>query len=148
MTGIDLAWLLFLLIIFLHFWRDRRILMQARSWLKVKGRITVCEWTKEGHTVWPKIEYTYQVEDNTLTGEYLFLDTAHNNPNSKYSRQIAYKAAMAYKENSEIDVFYNPQNPEQAALDLSVPIKLNIILILIGMLITLHLGLIAWHYWG
>ncbi|HHF7374868.1 DUF3592 domain-containing protein [Legionella bozemanae] len=143
---LDLGWLLFLLIIFRHFWRDRQVLVQAQTWLQVKGRITACEWTKVGHSVWPKIEYTYQVYDKNLTGEYLFLDTAHNNPNSKYSRGVAYKAAIAFQENAEIDVYYNPNHPEQSALDVTIPTKLNIILILIGMLIVVHLGLIAWRY--
>lgn len=105
---LDLGWLLFLLMLFWHFWRDRRTLVHAQSWLKVKGHITSCELTKVGHSVWPKIEYTYQVNEEEMTGEYLFLDTAHNNPNSKYSRGIAYKAAIAFQENEEIDVYYNP----------------------------------------
>ena len=97
---------------------------------------------KVGHSIWPKIEYTYQVHDQDLIGEYLFLDTSHNNPNSKYSRLVAYKAAVAFKENSEIDVYYNPNNPEQSALDVTIPIKLNIILCLISVLIVIHLGII------
>lgn len=143
---LDLGWLLFLLILFRHFWRDRQLLLQAQSWLKVKGQITACEWTKVGHSVWPKIEYTYQVNEQSLIGEYLFLDTAHNNPNSKYSRSVAYKAAVAFQENAEIEVYYNPNQPEQSALDVTIPSKLNIILILIGMLIVVHLGLIVWRY--
>ncbi len=145
---LDFGWLIFLLILFTHFWRDRSVLSQAKSWLKVKGHITVCEWTKVGHSVWPKIEYSYQVHDKDLTGEYLFLDTAHNNPNSKYSRSIAYKAAVAFAEGTEIDVYYNPNHPDQSALDVTMPIKLNIILFLIGMLTLLHLGLMAWRYLG
>ncbi|KTD63180.1 hypothetical protein Lsan_1450 [Legionella santicrucis] len=145
---LDLGWLFFLLILFRHFWQDRQVLVRAKSWLITKGRITSCEWTEVGHSVWPKIEYSYQVYDKDLTGEYLFLDTAHNNPNSKYSRSIAYKAAVAFKEDKEIDVYYNPNNPEQSALDVTVPTKLNIILILIGTFIVLHLGLIVWRYLG
>ncbi|MCW8408941.1 DUF3592 domain-containing protein [Legionella sp. PATHC035] len=145
---LDLGWLLFLLILFRHFWRDRQILVQAQSWLKVKGYISACEWTTVGHSVWPKIEYTYQINDHNFTGEYLFLDTAHNNPNSKYSRGVAYKAAVAFQENEAIDIYYNPNRPEQSALDVSMPTKLNIILILIGILIGVHLGLMAWRYWG
>lgn len=145
---LDLVWLFFLLILFRHFWQDRQVLVRAKSWLITKGNITSCEWTEVGHSIWPKIEYSYQVDDKDLTGEYLFLDTAHNNPNSKYSRSIAYKAAVAFKEDKEIDVYYNPNNPEQSALDVTVPTKLNIILILIGAFIILHLGIIAWRYLG
>lgn len=145
---LDLGWLLFLCILLKHFWQDRQELLKAKSWLKTKGRITLCEWTKIGHSVWPKIEYSYQVHDKDLIGEYLFLDTAHNNPNSKYSRHIAYKAATSFKENTEIDIYYNPNHPEQSALDVTVPIKLNIIIILIITLIVLHVGIIAWRHLG
>jgi hypothetical protein len=143
---IDLGWLLFLLILFRHFWLDRKVLVDAQSWLITKGHITSCELTQVGHIFWPKIEYSYKVYDQELTGEYLFLDTAHNNPNSKYARNIAYKAAVAFAEEKEIDVYYNPNKPEQSALDVSMPSKLNFILIMLGMFIILQLGLLAWRY--
>lgn len=143
---VDLGWLLFLVLLFMHFWRNRNVLVRARSWLKAKGHITSFEWIKAGHSAWPKVTYSYQVHEKDLTGEYLFLDTTHNNPNSKYSRYIAYNAAVSFKESKEIDVYYNPNNPEQSALDVTIPIKLNIILMVIGVLIIVHLGLIAWRY--
>lgn len=142
---LDLTWLVLLLVLLRHFWLNRKVLVQSKSWLKVKGHITHCEWTEVGHSVWPKIEYTYEVHDKELTGEYLFLDTSHNNPNSKYARLIAYKAAVAYKDNSEIDVYYNPNQPDQSALDVTIPLKLNVILALIGVLIVFHLGFIIFH---
>ncbi|WP_040534491.1 DUF3592 domain-containing protein [Legionella drancourtii] len=145
---LDLGWLMLLLLLLRHFWQDRQALVKAQSWLKVKGHIIACEWTTVGHSVWPKIEYSYQVYDKNLYGEYLFLDTAHNTPNSKYARRVAYKAAVAFKENEEIDVYYNPNHPEQSALDVTMPKKLNVILILIGTLIVLHVGLIAWRLLG
>ncbi len=143
---LDFGWLVVLLILWDHFWRDRQALLKAQFWLKAKGHITACEWTQAGHSVWPKIEYSYQVHDQALHGHYLFLDTAHNNPNSRYARRVAYKVAVAYKENQEIDVYYNPNHPEQSALDVSMPKKLNIILILIGMLIILHVVLMVWRH--
>ena len=143
---LDLGWLAVLFLLFWHFWRDRQVLLQAQSWLQVKGHITQYELTTVGHSVWPKIEYTYQVHDKDLLGEYLFLDTAHNNPNSKYARFIAYKAALAFKEDAEIDVYYNPNHPEQSALDVTMPKKLNVILILIGIFMVVQAGLIIWHF--
>ncbi|MGC1182399.1 DUF3592 domain-containing protein [Legionella sp.] len=142
---LDLGWLTVLFILLRHFWLDRQILLQAQTWLKVKGNITTCKWTQNKHNVWPKIEYSYQVHDQTMIGEYLFLDTAHNNPNSKYARNVAYKAAVAFKENKEIDVYYNPNHPEQSALDVTMPNKLNVILILIGILIIVQIGVMVWH---
>lgn len=143
---LDIGWLLFLIILFWHFWRDRQALVQSQSWLKAKGHITTCEWITAGHSVWPKIEYSYQVHDKDLVGEYLFLDTAHNSPHSKYARQVAYKVAVAFKENQEIDVYYNPNHPEQSALDVTMPKKLNVILMVLGILIILHVGLMVWRY--
>lgn len=142
---LDVGWLVVLLMLFNHFWQHRKGLVQAQSWLKAKGHITHCEWVRVGYTVWPKIEYIYQVSDKNLAGEYLFLDTSLNNPNSKYSRFIAYKAAVAFKENSEIDIYYNPNNPEQSALDVTIPKKLNIILVLISALILAQIGIIVFR---
>lgn len=142
---LDLSWLVFLLFIFYHFWKTRSFLQQTENWLITKGRITSVNWTKEGHRIWHKVAYVYQVFDEDFHGEYLFLDTSHNNPNSKYARRVAYKAAMAYENDQEIDVFYNPNNPQQSALDIKIPTKLNLIVFLLILLILLHLGVILMH---
>ncbi|HRD69336.1 MAG TPA: DUF3592 domain-containing protein [Legionella sp.] len=145
---LDTGWLFFLIFLFYHFWQDRQTLSKAQSWLKTKGRITQCEWMKQGHNLWPKIEYTYQVYERDLIGHYLFLDTSHNNPNSRYSRRVAYKMAMAFKEETEIDVYYNPNNPEQSALDVTMPWKLNLIILLVGLFLALHVIIILLHVTG
>jgi hypothetical protein len=143
--ALDIGWLFFLFILLMHFLRDRKALLQAQSWLKTKGHITHCEWVKMGHSIWPKIEYSYQVNEKDLVGEYLFLDTAHNNPNSGYARGLAYKVAMAFKENSEIDVYYNPNRPDQSALDVTIPFKLRVIVALISLLIVIQVVLVLYR---
>lgn len=143
---LDLVWLLILLFLFQHFWKQRQVLLDAQGWLKAKGRVIYYKLIREGHTLWPKIEYEYCVYDKNLVGNYLFLDTIHNNPHSKYSRKVAYKAALAYKEDLEIEVYYNPNKPEESALDVSMPSKLTAILLVIGLLIVLHLVLITRHF--
>ncbi|MBN9231185.1 MAG: hypothetical protein BGO90_12765 [Legionella sp. 40-6] len=144
---LDFLWLLALLYVFRHFWQKRANLLIAQHWLQTKGRVTACEWTQVGHSVWPKIEYTYQIGEHELVGEYLFLDTAHNNPNSKYARGIAYKVAVAFKQGDEIEVYYNPNDPTQSALDVSMPHKLNFILILIGVIIFIQVSLMVLRWW-
>lgn len=139
---LDCAWLVLFTMLWVHFYRKRKVLVQAQTWLKAKGRITHYESVQAGHNIWPKIEYHYQVHEHDLVGHYLFLDTIHNNPNSAYSRRIAYKAALAFKDYSEIEVYYNPNNPEQSALDVTIPLKLNIILGLISIVLLIHLGII------
>jgi len=136
---LDMGWLFFLLFIFAYFWLDRRVMLETRLWMKTKGRVTECEWTTHGHSIWPKVEYVYQVNDEEFTGEYLFPDTSHNDPNSAYARRIAYKAANAYKLDEDVDVYYNPDLPSQSALDITMPRKLTFILWFIAALIVLHL---------
>jgi hypothetical protein len=142
---IDIAWLLFLALLLKHFWQDRQLLVQASHWLITKGRITQVLWTQEGHHLWPKIEYTYQIYERDFQGEYLFLDTSHNNPNSKYAKKVAYRAAIAFQNDEEIEVYYNPNNPLQAALDVRIPLKLNVIIALLVVLMVVHLTMIVWH---
>lgn len=142
---LDLGWLIFLSILFRYFWCDRQYLLRVKTWLKTKGHITHCEWFTVGRSIWPKIEYTYHVHDKDIIGEYLFLDTAHNNPNSHYARNIAYKTAVAFKENSEVIVYYNPNHPEESALDITMPRKLTIIIVLIGMVIIFHISLMVFQ---
>jgi len=141
----DMAWLIFLLVMLRHFWLERWVLQEAHYWLLTTGQVTRLEWTQEGHQLWPKIEYTYQVNDRDFLGEYFFLDTAHNNPNSKYARKVAYRAAVAYQKGEAISVYYNPENPQQSALDVHIPYKLNVIIGLLIVLIVSHLGIIAYR---
>ncbi len=144
---LDLAWLLLLLLMLGHFWRDRKSLMRTRSWSIAKGRITALDWTRERHRLWPRIQYTYQVLEEDFYGEHLFHDTAHYNPNSKYARKVAYKAAMAYENDAEIDVFYNPNNPQEAVLDITIPQKLNLIIALLLVLIIVHVAVVIVRLW-
>lgn len=143
---LDLIWLIFLLYLLWHFWRDRQFLTKAKSWLITKGRLSHFEWAQEGPRLWPKIQYKYQVFDKDYYGEYLFLDTSLNNPNSKYARQVAYRAALAYENDEDIDVFYNPNDPKQAVLDITIPRKLNFIIVLLASLIILHLAVVLIHF--
>lgn len=143
---LDLLWLFFLLFLLWHFWRSRLFLAQAKGWLTTKGRITVFEWAGEGSEIGPRIQYTYQVFDQDYYSEQLFLDTSDSDPNSQYARRIAYRAAMAYADEADIMVFYNPDNPSQAALDIRIPPKLNLIIALLLILIILHLVMVLRHF--
>lgn len=145
---LDLGWLFFLLVVLRHFWQTRQALVKTRSWLIAKGHVTDCKWTQAGESLWPEITYTYQVYEKDLIGHCLCIDTSHNTPHSHYARQVAYKAAIAYKEEIPIDVYYNPNDPNQSALDISMPIKLTVILMLIIALIGLQIGLLSLYFLG
>jgi len=142
----DVAWLLFLLLMFRHFWVARQVTLQTKGWVKTEAHITQCEWSVAGRVIWPKIEYSYQVDEHDYIGEYFFLDMKHNAPGSNYSRHLAYKVAHAYQHHEAIDVYYNPDKPEEAVLDRTVPRKINVILaalVVFIVLIVVHL-MIMW----
>lgn len=138
----DIMWLVFLLLVLGYFWRKWLFLNQVKYWLITKGRITQFFWTRDGRHIWPKIEYTYQVCDMDFIGEYFFLDTANNNPHSHYSRYLAYRTAIAFEKDQDIDVYYNPNNPAQAVLDIRIPRKLKFIIVLLITMIGVHLLMI------
>jgi hypothetical protein len=136
---LDTGWLFVLCLLLAYFWRERTGWSKAQSWFKVKGHITCFESTdKQGQ--WPKLEYSYHVYDKDWTGDRLLFDTAYNNPNSSYVRLASYKAAIAFQKSTEIDIYYNASDPRQSALDVRIPFKLNLILILISLLSLLHSG--------
>lgn len=136
---LDLGWLLFLSLLLAYFWLQRHTMLKAQHWQKTRGHISRFEWITHGHRVWPKIEYIYQVHDQEFIGEHLFVDMTYINPNSRYARKFAYQVANAYKNNEDLAVFYNPEKPAQAVLNVSMPRKLNLIIVLISALIALHL---------
>ena len=146
--ALNVIWLLFLLGLFNHFWQKRGRLLEAKAWLKAKGHITSCHWTQQGHSVWPEITYTYYVYNKRLIGHYLFLDTLHNNPNSSYARHVAYQVAIAFKEHLAIDIYYNPNHPEQSALDVTIPKKLNLIIGLISGALAFHVITIIFSFFA
>lgn len=143
--GLDLLWLLFLLVLLRHFWREKQRLKGAQNWFMTKGHITQFSWTQEAHRLWPKIEYHYLIADGDFHGERLFLDTSHVNYNSQQAREVAYQAAMAYERDEDINVYYNPNNPSEAALDITMPRKLIFIVALLISLIILHVGIVLFR---
>lgn len=137
-TVLDIGWLIFLIGLFAYFWNVRKRTTQTQLWFKTPGRIIYCELATFEASVWPKIEYEYQVNEQEFTNQTIFLDMIHNNPHSKHARGLAFRLVSAYKEDENIDVYYNPDNPEQAVLDTTTPWKLNIILGGITALFLLH----------
>jgi hypothetical protein len=138
-TLLDLGWLFFLSVVFLYFWRGRQVTAQTKYWVETQGQITEFEWVTQGRHIWPKVQYMYSVGEIDFIGEHLFLDTTHNDPHSKYAREMTYKVANAYKNNENISVYYNPDNPQESVLDTTIPRKINLILMFIAVLIFVHI---------
>lgn len=137
----DIFWALLLFILLYFFWERRKVSQRAKHWAQTQGQIEELNWDKEAKESWIQVRYSYQVLAQKLEGNCLFLDSLNNNPNSAYSRKIAYRIAMAFKNDASIEVFYNPDNPAESALDVHVPGKLNIILLLLALMLLLHLGM-------
>ncbi len=140
---LDLGWLIFLLFLLFYFWKTRKFIQRTTQWMKTKGKITRCEWTPKAHRLWPKIEYVFTVSEQEYTGESMFVDTSHRTYNNLYARKVAYQVAQAFKDNQDVEVFYNPDDPFEAVLDVTVPGKLNFILFLLGILICAHLVIVG-----
>lgn len=119
------------------------MLQGVSQWLITRGRVTQFIWNKDGRLIWPRIEYTYELFEQEFTGEHFFVDTRRNNPNSNYARKLAFKAAMAFEREEEIDVYYNPDNPAESALDVHIPKKLDVIIGLVLFLLGLHLVIVT-----
>jgi hypothetical protein len=124
----------------IYFWRARQVALQPKFWMNIKGQVTRCEWTQNSHNKWPIIEYRYTIDGRDFKGSSLFLDTTHNVPQSAYVRHLVYRTAIACEKKEEINVYYNPEHPEQAVLDTAIPKKLDWILGVIALLIAGHVA--------
>ncbi|MCC5791400.1 MAG: DUF3592 domain-containing protein [Legionellaceae bacterium] len=138
----SLVWILFLLGLFGFFYQQWLRLHRMRKWHTVKGKITYFHLQQEGLRLWPEIEYHYRIGQEDYYNHYLFADTIHNSPHSAYARELAYRVARAYQNDEPVTVYYNPLSPEQAVLDIRMPRKLGVILLLLGVFIILEAGLL------
>lgn len=141
----DFLWLLFLLVVLIHFWKKRQILVAARSWKITKGRIHQLEWAKESNSLWLQVTYTYQLFEQEFLGDCIFLDEDSNRKNNAYTRSIAYRIVMAFKNQEEIDVYYNSDNPMESALDINIPWSLHGIMGFVLFFLVMHLSMVIYH---
>ncbi len=145
---IDFLWLIFLIVLLIHFWKKRQILVAASSWKKTKGLIHELDWTKENNSLWLQVTYTYQLFEQEYLGDCIFLDEASNRKNNAYTRSVAYRIVMAFKNQDYLDVYYNPENLMESALDVKIPRGLEVVLVMVGALSLLQLITITNHLIG
>ncbi|KTD52210.1 hypothetical protein Lqui_1054 [Legionella quinlivanii] len=137
---IAFIWMLILLFMLGYFWRYRSKFKTSQAWPVAKGQITELIWVKKDHFLWADIQYSYVVNGVSYANNSLFIEQRFRSPKSAYARQVAYQAALAYEKGEDIRVFYNPSNPQEAALDTRVPLKLTIILVLLGAFLLFHVS--------
>lgn len=134
----DGLWLIFLLYALFYFWRARQKLIAAFDWLKTNGTIVACHYKEEKGRIWHQIDYSYEVNDQQLVGQFIVLNPYTNNPHQPYTCEQAHQ--------KQIEVYYNPNLPEQSTLDVRVPKKLNVMLLLISGILLVHLTILAYRY--
>lgn len=142
-TMLDFGWLIFLLFVFRQCWISRQYTHQTQRWHKTMGHITKCEWKICQHVLWPTIEYVYQVGDKDFTNDHICRDTLHQSPTSAHMRRLAYQIANAFQHNQNLDVYYDPNHPEQSVLDTTIPRKLQMIVFVLGILIGVQVTLMT-----
>jgi hypothetical protein len=106
------------------FWsfRSRRKAAQSSAWPAVTGVITKHNIQRQDSiddegfsttTYTPQIEYQYSVAGQSFTGKRIAFGFSKG-----YSRRSKAQEAIAdYPLNRQVQVFYNPQNPGEAALE-------------------------------
>ena len=143
MLILDVLWLLIcvvFLVFFIHQWRLSR---HIAKWPSTTGHIIKLTWHQDKERLWPEIEYMYSLNGYEYIGHDLFKDTRLNTINSKRARELAYKVAVAHKNHQEIDVYYNPDYPEDSALEVGIPKKIYVIMILLSGFLLFHLYRLA-----
>ena len=123
LIGAGICFLLFVIGIFIMIAgiRNRKKAEESTSWPSVRGTITNAWVETQEHedddgsktiTHFPRWEYKFAVSGMTYTSQNIsFGGTGGSNRESE-----AREGLMQYPLNSEVQVFYNPSNPEEAAL--------------------------------
>lgn len=89
---------------------------ESRSWPKTSGTITKSEvdsWMKDGKTQYGAvIKYTYRVEENPYDSYKIGVSASSSNSNMSAAKD----RVQEYPVGKTVDVFYDPEVPDSAAL--------------------------------
>jgi len=114
---------------------------ESKSWPKTSGIITKSEvdsWMKDGESQYGAvIKYTYQVEGK----EYISYSVGVNSASSNNNMSAAKDLVQEYPVGKTVDVFYDPEVPDSAAL--KPGIKAGDVALAGGMLLFAILGLLV-----
>ena len=113
----------------------------SKSWPMTSGIITKSEvdsWMKDGKTQYGAvIKYTYQLEGN----EHISYNIGVNSSSSNSNMSAAKKLVQEYPVGKTVDVFYDPELPDSAAL---IPgVRAGDVALAGGMLMFALLGLLV-----
>lgn len=129
--------------------RNRKKAEESTSWPSVKGTITRAWIEVQEHrdsdgdrTIrhYPRWEYEFVVSGMTYTGQ----NIDFSGTQSSMSESKAREELEQYPLNSEVQVFYNPSNPEEAALEPGMEGTMTLIIYgggLAGLMVIIVVGL-------
>lgn len=96
--------------------RSMRAASASRAWSSAQGTITSSQLMTGGqrNSRWykPQITYTYTANGQTYTGEKVFFGDARSSSMAKEQKMVD-----RYKQGAQVEVFYNPQQPQEAVLE-------------------------------
>ena len=112
---------------------------QSEQWQKCEGKVVSAEVEEErrydpedGTSVYyyPRVHYEYQVGDKTYQGKKLKMLEA------SMSKKKANETIASFSTGSTVEVYYDPQKPEQAVLQPGTQ-KFSYVFLVVGMLCIL-----------
>jgi hypothetical protein len=112
---------------------------EVHDWPRVQGRITLSRVdtlhaTEVGNAgdFYPHLRYDYVVNGRTFHGETLYLDEHR----SFGSANVAARELVFLETGNDVEIMYNPQNPQEAALIVDKPTWRYFFIFLFGALLT------------
>ena len=122
-------------------WPPLKYAYESESWPSTSGTVTKSEvdsWMKDGKSQYAAvIKYTYQVEGK----EYISYNIGVNNSSANNNMSAAKDLVQEYPVGKTVDVFYDPELPDAAALKPGV--RAGDIAIAGGMLLFAIIGLLV-----
>lgn len=100
--------------------------VSSRDWPTAEGTIVSSEVDSETRSVgdgqsstscWPKVGYDYTVNDKTYSGDTIAFSSLRSGPHIGSGRAEAQVVVDRYPVGKQVRVYYNPKDPEIAALE-------------------------------
>jgi hypothetical protein len=102
-------------------WIQFRTGKASGNWPSTKGKVVLTEVKESSSTdedgstsrrYSPRVEYAYTVSGRKYTSDQVAIGARW-----QYSSQAKARAKLAYRSGQQVDVYYNPQKPDQALLE-------------------------------
>jgi len=113
---------------------------RSKSWSSTPGEVLESNIEEDSDGWAPRVRYSFEVMGRRYTNDRLYF---HIPPRTLYERG-AEAHLVPYPVGKQIDVYYNPQNPQDAVLDRRMPFWLPVFWVCFTALL-LGIGLECWN---